>query len=538
MQPIIEDLPALVRTAAEATPERVYLQPVDAAPHTFADVHAAGAAWARAFRRAGVQPGETVVVFAGTEPDTVEAWLGISRAGAIEVPVNTQLRGRLLHHVLTDAGARTAVVDFRWLDRFTDLPPEVTRTLDLIVVLHPPPGVPAVHGTVRLIPVNDFLASARADAPVDHPLERAAVASIIYTSGTTGPSKGVNVTWAQLAATATGSAPISDLGTADIYYNPYPLYHISGKFAVLRQAMIRSTAVLREGFDTARFWDDVDRYQCTTTLLLGATANFLYRQPERAEDRHTPLRDVLMVPLIPETEDFRRRFGVRVSTTFNMTELSAPLGTGWEPPNTRTCGRPRDGYECRIVDEAGRDVGPGEPGQLLVRAQDRAVLNAGYRNRPDATADAWRDGWFHTGDAFIRDEDGNYYFVDRIKDAIRRRGENISSAELEADVLAHPDVLECAAVAVPSEWGEDDVKIVVVPRPGRTLSPPDLVGFLAGRVAKFMVPRYVDVVGELPKTPTQKIRKNVLREAGITPSTWDRDAARRTPPQTAEGGIR
>lgn len=536
MKRTIDDLPALVSAAAETAPEKVFLQHAGGLGRTFQQVRDAGRAWARALRRAGVEIGDTVALFAPTAAVTVEVWLGVAEAGAIEVPINTGLRGRLLHYVLADAGARVAVIDGRWLDRFTDLPAEVAETVRVVVVLDPPAGLPVKVGGVHTIPAQTFLDVASDDTDVEVELDRSAVASIIYTSGTTGASKGVNVTWAQMAATARGSMPPPDPGTADVYYNPLPLFHIGGKFAVLRQAEFGSTAVLRDGFDTARFWTDIEQHRCTTTLLLGATANFIYRQPERTDDAATPLRDVLMIPLIPELDDFRRRFGVRVGTTFNMTELSAPLTSGWTPANTRTCGRIRDGYECRIVDDHGNEVAPGAVGELLVRAADPAVLNAGYRNRPEATSAAWRGGWFHTGDAFSRDDDGNYYFVDRMKDTIRRRGENISSAELEGEVLDHPGVLECAAVAVPAEWGEDEVKLVVVAKPGRKLVPEQIVEFLAPRIAAFMVPRYVEIVAVLPKTATQKMQKHVLRDAGITASTWDRDAARRTTTPAEQGG--
>lgn len=532
----------MVATMAARRPDRAYLQEVDAPSRSFREVDAAGRAWARALRRADVDTGDTIMLFTPTAAVTVEAWLGIARAGATEVPVNTGLRGRLLHYVLADAGAPVAIVHSRWLDRFTDLPPEVTATLRLVVVLDPRPDLPTrAKGGVRLVPVDEFLDAGQDDsdeAAAEPALDRSSIASVLYTSGTTGPSKGVNVTWAQLSETARGSMPASERGDDDVYYNPLPLYHIGGKFAVLRQAALGSTAVLRDGFDTEHFWDDIRRYRASTTLLLGATANFIYRQPEQPDDANTPLTDVLMIPLITELADFRRRFAVRVGTTFNMTELSAPLTSGWEPANTRTCGRVRDGYECRIVDDDGNEVGPDSVGELVVRATDPAVLNAGYRNMPEATQQAWRGGWFHTGDAFCRDADGNFYFVDRIKDAIRRRGENISSLELEAEVLAHPDVLECAAVAVPSEWGEDEVKVVVVPRPGREASPPQIAEFLVPRVAAFMVPRYVEIVAELPKTATQKIQKNVLRDAGITPATWDRGTTRRSAAPAGNGGTR
>jgi crotonobetaine/carnitine-CoA ligase len=218
---------------------------------------------------------------------------------------------------------------------------------------------------------------------------------------------------------------------------------------------------------------------------------------------------------------------VKVRTLYNQTETSAPLRSNhYDTPDYRTCGRPRAGATCRLVDEHDEEVAPGEVGELIVRTDEPWAMMAGYLGMPDKTVEAWRNQWLHTGDAFRVDPDGNYYFLDRMKDAIRRRGENISSVELEASVCEHPAVLECAAVGVRSEYDEEEVKVVVVPQSGQELSPAELVEFLAERVPRFMVPRYVEIVSELPRTPTAKVRKVELREAGVNERTWDRHALR------------
>ena len=208
-----------------------------------------------------------------------------------------------------------------------------------------------------------------------------------------------------------------------------------------------------------------------------------------------------------------------------MTEISTPLVSGPNPSPVGTCGRPRSGVDVRIVDEHDCEVEPGAVGELIVRTDRPWAMNHGYFRNPEATARAWRNGWFHTGDAFRVDAAGNYFFVDRIKDAIRRRGENISSFEVETEVGAHPAVKEAAAVAVASDEGEDEVLVAVSLADGARLDPEDLIRFLLPRMAHFMVPRYVRVVDELPKTPTQKVQKHVLRTEGLTADTWDRAAA-------------
>jgi carnitine-CoA ligase len=276
--------------------------------------------------------------------------------------------------------------------------------------------------------------------------------------------------------------------------------------------------------------------------------SILLSAPERAGDDENPLRDVLMNPLTPESRTFRTRFGVRVCTDYNMTETSIPLHSGWLdsgwpdsgwPDNGwdigdwRSCGKVRPGppgYEVRLVDERDIPVAEGAVGELVCRTGEPWAMNAGYLGRPEETATAWRNGWFHTGDAFRMDAAGRYYFVDRIKDAIRRRGENVSSFEIEREVLDHPDVNECAAIGVRSELGEQDIKIFVVRRPGSGLTAAALLEHMRARCADFMVPRYVEFLEELPRTEaTQKVKKSELR------AREDQAAALATPDQPSAG---
>jgi len=234
---------------------------------------------------------------------------------------------------------------------------------------------------------------------------------------------------------------------------------------------------------------------------------------------------MFMVPLSGDIAAFSKRFGVDVYTIFNMTEVSTPIVSEPNPLKAGTCGKVREGVEVRLVDENDCEVPLGQVGEMIVRTDRPWGMNSGYYKNPKATAEAWRNGWFHTGDAFIQDEDASFYFVDRMKDAIRRRGENISSLEVEAEVQAHPHVLEAAAIAVPSEIGEDEVMVCVSPQPDCFINPPELIEFLRPRMAYFMVPRYIRVMPDLPKTPTTKVMKHQLRDEGITQDTWDREAA-------------
>jgi crotonobetaine/carnitine-CoA ligase len=252
---------------------------------------------------------------------------------------------------------------------------------------------------------------------------------------------------------------------------------------------------------------------------------FLSKNPPRADDRDNPLRRVLATPVNDTLKELAARYDFEYFTGFGMTEAPIPLV---EEPNSgaiNRCGKPRTGVQCRIVDAHDLEVPAGQVGELVLRCDLPWVLTAGYHQMPEATIAAWRNGWFHTGDAFRVDTEGFYHFVDRLKDAIRRRGENISSSEVEAAVIAHPDIKDAAAVPVPADEEEDEVLIVVEPRPGRSIDPAALIEFLRPRLAHFMVPRYVRVLAELPKTPTSKVRKPLLRQEGVTADTWDREAA-------------
>jgi len=514
-------LPHLLAARAAECPDRTFLQEVDGRSISYGDLHRDTLTWADAYRRLGAEPGDRVAVMLPTGIDAVSAWLGLSWLRAWEVPVNTGYVGRMLHYLLEHSRSKLLVTAADHLERLADVAASLTH-LETIVV-HDRNDVTS-DLPFRVIGRREFLTGAAPATDLDGP-GPADIATVMYTSGTTGPSKGVLVPWAQIHATASASIFTGDFGADDAYYLPFPLFHISGKGPVYTFALVGGRVVMRPSFNTSAFWDDIGRYRCTTTLLLGAMANFINRQPRLPDDADTPLHTVVMVPLIPELEDFKQRFGVRVSTAFNMTEISVPIHSeGWTLADLESCGKVRPGYEVRVVDTDDEDVGPGHLGELIVRSAEPWTLMAGYLDMPEATTAAWRNLWLHTGDAFRYDADGNYYFCDRISDTIRRRGENISSAEVEVVVNEHPGVLESAAVAVPSEWGEDEVKIVVVPRPGESLEPADLIDFLSPRLPRFMVPRYVEVMASLPKTPTEKVRKVELRAQGITPDTWDREA--------------
>lgn len=514
-------LPALLHARAEDGPDDVVLEEVDGPSLTARDFERRTREWMATYAELGVAEGSRVLVMLATSVEAMASWMALARLGAVEVGVHTAYRGESLAHVVNDGLAQLMVIENRWLDRLAELRAKLPDTIFVPDAVDPVANLPDadVVGLESFQEANSVLP--------DHWPDSQDVAAILYTSGTTGASKGVLVTWEQLRATAAGILPLDELGEDPAYYCPFPTFHVSGKAPLYTMALVRGRLVIRESFKTDRFWDDIDTYRCTTTNLMNTMAQFLFSQPPAPTDSAHALRNVLMVPLIPEVDAFMARFAVRVCTVFNMTETSCPIGTsGWNLESRTGAGRVRPGYEARIVDDTDREVPDGDVGELIVRSDMPWRLMSGYWQRDDATVEVFRNQWFHTGDLFRRSLTGEYFFVDRLKDSIRRRGENISSIELERYVLAHPGVSECAAVAVPSPWGEDDVKVVVVPAQGIALDLAELHEFLQDSLPAFMVPRYIQVESALPRTATNKVRKALLRSNDHSGSIIDFDRAR------------
>ncbi|MGD8350670.1 MAG: AMP-binding protein [Gammaproteobacteria bacterium] len=487
---------------------------------------------ARGMQNAGIANGDTVLIMMPDTVDFILAWCALSKFGGIEVPVNVHNRGNPFAYLINDSLARTMIIDVGFLERLEAVKDE----LNLLerIVLYDQHDSRAAFAESRLAErlgsrfeirhFADLFAEQAYTGP--GPVYRDLMA-VMYTSGTTGPSKGVTTSHAHAFEYAYGIIEMLELEEDDIYCAPLPLFHIAGQFATIYASCIAgASAVISGPFSVERFWQNISNYRVTCTFLLGAMANFVYRQPVSADDADNPLERALVVPLIPEVEDFKRRFGCLVSTTWGGTEMNCPTRSGFDLANNKTCGRvAEDRYEVRIVDEYDREVADGVPGEALVRPKVPWIMSNGYWQHPEWTEKAWRNLWHHTGDMLMRDADGNLYFVDRVKDAIRRRGENISSMEVENEINSHPAVLECAVIPVSAEETEEEVMAVLVARDGDRVDPEELIRYLEPRMAYFMIPRYIEIVDALPKTATGKIQKFELRQAGVSERTWDRVAA-------------
>jgi crotonobetaine/carnitine-CoA ligase len=434
---------------AAAHPERPFLRFPDGSMTTYGEFCVSVQRLAAGLASVGVKQGDNVNVWLPNTVDIVRAWFAINWLGAVYVPINTAYQGSILSHVLMNGSATVLLANSALLDRLREIDRGSIRTAVVAGLLASP-----IEG-LNQIPLAALDLDPSEVPPLTKPIEPWDPQSIIHTSGTTGRSKGVVSSYAHVWHT---SGPLSYpmLDENDCVLCFLPFFQIGGMLPVSAMLNRGGAVGLGGDFTTDRFWPIVNATQATYTILLTVMSGFLTKLPPSDADRNHTLRNVTMIPLPGDSQEFARRFGIDVWTLFNMTELNTPIVSDRNPAVPGTCGKARPGNELRIVDEHDRDVAPGEIGELIVRSDAPWALNSGYFSNADATANAWRNGWFHTGDAFRTDEDGNFYFVVRIKDAIRQRGENISSFEVEEGIPAHPVVSESAAVAVPNELAEDD----------------------------------------------------------------------------------
>ena len=508
----------LLERRASQQPGKIFAVFADGEQWSYAETRQMAIRTANALRALGVRQGERVLVWLPNSADCLRVWFGLNYLGAVYVAINLAYRGKLLQHTVALSEARLAIVHADLQQRLAEID---CRQLEEIVVLG---GEPAPIDRLSARPACALSSDDETPPALDRDIAPWDLQSIMFTSGTTGPSKGVLSSYVHLHQAAQAfSAPF--LGPDDRYMINLPLFHAGGLMPVTTMLIHGGSISMVDAFDTDSFWPTVRRTGITSTILLGVMGGFLLKRPPSADDRMHTLKTCTYVPLNDTALTFHERFGTDILTHYNQTELSMPLLSAANPTALGCVGRPRAGVQVRIVDENDCELPVGEAGELIVRTDCPWALNHGYAGNPEATAAAWRNGWFHTGDALRRNAQGDYFFVDRLKDAIRRRGENISSFEIESEVMAYPGIREAAAVATPSAVAEDEVMVVVALQPGAEFEPAELIAFLRPRMAHFMLPRYVRVMDALPRTPTAKIEKVRLRAEGRTADTWDREAA-------------
>jgi crotonobetaine/carnitine-CoA ligase len=511
-------LPTMLRRQAEKFGTKILVQAGERR-WSFGEASALATRAAGRLAGAGIAAGDRVALICSNRAEFIEMLLGCGWLGAILVPINTASRGAQLQHILTNSGARLLVIEAEFLASldYLDLG---SLPLETIWLIDAPSAGAVPPAMARPLPA---LGGPAVDAPAPHSDD---LLAILYTSGTTGPSKGVCCPHAQFFWWGIYTANLLGVGADDVLCTTLPLFHTNALNTFFQALITGATAIFEPRFSASGFWDGLTQRGATITYLLGAMVPILLSRSPSAEERGHRVH-IALAPGVPGHfhAEFTGRTGIRLLDGYGSTETNFVIGTaiGRQIPGTMGCVCP--GFDARVIDDDGRDVPDGEPGELILRADEPLAFASGYFAAPERTAEAWRDGWFHSGDRVIRDRGGYFRFVDRLKDAIRRRGENISSFEVEQVLLSHREVATAAVFPVRAELAEDEVMAAVVLQPGSALNEADLVHFCGPRMPYFAVPRFIEFCDVLPATENGKIKKYALRERGVTDRTWDREAA-------------
>lgn len=506
-----------LRKAAAEAPDRPFIRMMTG-EWTYRQVDEASDRLASVLARRGVGQGTTVSLMLPNCIEFIVCWFAVARLGGVTAPVNTSFRGTALAMAVNLVQSRLMVVHATLLEPFNEVRGALTQIADTIVV----GDARATDGE----PYDMLMASAGNPAPVPEPrLHFSDLCLLLYTSGTTGRSKAAMIPHRFVLGQAESVIEGLGLTPRDVLYCPYPLFHLDAAvMTVAPVLLLRSVAAIGERFSVSGYWSEMKALKGTVFDFMGATLTMLWKQPPSGKDRDHQARLGWGVPLPSWAPEFERRFGCRLVELYGSTEAGTFIYTPLDVPRrVGSCGKALARWEVQIQDESGNALPAGEIGELVVRPREPALMMKGYFGMPEASLDVFRDLWFHTGDLLRQDEEGYLYFVGRRKDVVRRRGENISAAEVELGIETHPDVLECAVIGVPSELTEEDVMACVVPRPGTAIDLERLVAHCTKSMAKFMVPRYFRLMDSLPKTPTDKVEKFRLQQQGITADTWDRE---------------
>ncbi len=513
------DLATLVRRKAAKNGDRVALR-FAGRSLTYRTLDQETDRLARGLAAAGLAPGDRVAALLFNTPEFPILWFALAKLRAVLVPLNTGLKGDILRYELADCAPSALVIDRRLWDAYAPFRDGLAIPREWVAEPEPS-GEALPPRTARLSELARDGPAWTGPAPAPHE-----PAEILYTSGTTGPPKGAVIPHEKPLATAREIALRSRLDPGSVLFTALPLFHCNAQEMTALVALLCDlTAAFDERFHASTFWESAARMEATHVSLLIAMINVLYKQPAKATDRTHRVRTALTAGTTRAIwEDFERRFGLTIVELYGMTECGCT--TLMNPPDrirVGSVGTPLGFVEAEVVDDEDRPVPTGVRGELVVRPRAPFTMFLGYLGKPEKTVEAWRNLWFHTGDYVTRDADGYYYFVDRKKDVIRRRGENLAPYDVETVLNRHPAVFESVVVGVPSPLGEEDVKAFVLLRPGATATPRELFEYCVAELPFYMVPRYLEFLDEIPKTANQKAQRYLLRQrTGGT--QYDREA--------------
>ncbi|MGJ7498096.1 ATP-dependent acyl-CoA ligase [Variovorax sp. RT4R15] len=515
-------LPRMLQRQAARQPEARFLT-MGSTQWTHADAVRAAGARGAALHATGVTKSDRVALMCGNRIEALEVFTGCGWIGAVAVPINTAAKGPQIQYCIENSGAKLLVIEAAFLERLEGVDFSQTA-LETIWVI--PDRACGAQDRAHISGVRVVAYPAAGSTVPAENLEPSDTLAILYTSGTTGPAKGVICSHGHYYLFGFNSVRMLGVTEGDVLSTTLPLFHINALNTFAQASITGCQVVIHEKFSASGFWPASRACGATVVYLLGAMIPMLLAQPVSGAERTHNVR-VGLGGGAPGTtaEDFKNRTGVLLVDGYASTETSVVISTSPGVAGLGAMGWLKEGFQARVADAFDLEVQPGEAGELLLRADEPFAFASGYFNMADKTVEAWRNLWFHTGDRVVREADGSFRFVDRMKDAMRRRGENISSYEVEQALLTHPDIAQAAAFPVQSELGEDEVMVSVVLHADRRIELSGLVMHCERRLPHFAVPRYFDVVIDLPRTENGKIQKFKLREAGVTATTWERPGA-------------
>lgn len=507
-----------LRQQAQALPHTRFVECVGST-YTYGEMDSVTDAVAAGLAEIGIVKGDRVAFISVNRPEMLEMMFGCAKIGAVQVPLNAFLRGEFLRYQLQDSAASTIVVDSAGYQAVLPVL-DGLRALERVIVLD---DVPGTHPKLEAVPYQ-LLRSSRATVP-DVNVTPDDLMSILYTSGTTGMPKGCMLPNGYYIHIGAGTSDIWDVRSEDVIFTTLPLFHAAARAAVTVAALLQgASAVIDAAFSASTILDRLIDTQATILCGAGMMGVAMLSQPRSLAESALRLRIAGLVPFTAEMqEQFLERFGTAcASEAYGQTELTPiSYSRAKGPSKPGTAGRPAPYNEVKIVDDDDIEVAQGDIGEIVVRPNVPFAMFRGYWNQPAETVKSWRNLWHHTGDYGLVDEDGFIVFVDRKKDALRRRGENVSSIELEMALVQHPDIIDAAVFAVPSPLTEDDIKACIVLREEAVIDAAQLFDFFKNNLPYFAIPRYFEVLESLPRNASERVMKHILRDLGVTPATVD-----------------
>ncbi|MEE9252555.1 MAG: AMP-binding protein [Thermodesulfobacteriota bacterium] len=526
-------LPNILKQRAEQYGDKTFLQFAEKEPISYSRVNQLANRVANGLAALGVKKGDKVAVLMPNSDDIVLVWFGILKLGAIMVPINTAYKMDFLSYIIDSSDAKVLFIAEEYMDRLPPIAEQISQLQRVIVWTRTGAAEFESHGfnTKPMTSFSEFMDRGHDNEP-DVEVTFTDYARLMYTSGTTGRSKGVIRPCAADYSSARNYTEVMDVTPDDVCFTCLPLFHSNAMVLSVYPALIKGAkAHVEEKYSASRFWKWIKNYGVTKFNVVGGMSYFMWNTPPVPEEKEHNVKLVLGSPAPHDIiEPFMERFNIKFMEGYGLTEIGqVTYMRPGEPFRVGSCGKEAPGYEIIISNpETDEELPRDSVGEIIVRPRIPNIMLYRYYKMSQKTVEDFRNFWFHTGDAGRMDTEGYIYFVDRVKDYIRRRGENISSFEVEKIVNSHPGVEESAAIGIKAETGgyaEDEVMIVVVPAEGKKVDEVELMEYMEPKMPYFMIPRFIRFADSLPKTGTQRVQKNKLRETGLTPDTWDREVA-------------